>query len=260
MAFTATCHAETFEIANRADLKRISLSKDQEMHTMPVSAYTSTVIWTTFEKDENAHPDWSRSPFNDATQAVGSAEPAFSNVNGGTVFFDNVDDFLEYSNNASVNFTNEITVMVWINPGLVGGNRLINRFGNAGTRVWNLDVTVNGLPNFIVSSTGTNVIELDAANGDIVANVFQHLAATFNGNTQTMKIYVNGVDKGVNSPSVPTSMFFTTTPVKIARNFDSPPAGQFYDGLLGDVQILNRALNQAAVSNEFVRTKGRYGL
>jgi hypothetical protein len=82
---------------------------------------------------------------------------------------------------------------------------------------------------------------LSAAN-HLPTNTWTHLAATYNSVTQ--RLFVNGTQVG--SRAQTGSLEVSANPVRIGGN--TVWAGQYFQGLIDEVRIYNRALSQAEVA------------
>ena len=90
--------------------------------------------------------------------------------------------------------------------------------------------------------TGSVTSTLIASSGNLAANTWYHVAATYDG--AAMRLYLNGVEVGsmAKSGSVATS---STTPVSIGRN---PDGSNFLSGAVDDVRIYNRGLSATDIA------------
>ena len=74
-------------------------------------------------------------------------------------------------------------------------------------------------------------------------NVWTHLAMTYDG--ATVRLFVGGVQ--VASLAAPGSMVVTTGVLRIGGN---GPAGGYFQGLIDDLRIYNRALSAAEIQTD----------
>ena len=98
----------------------------------------------------------------------------------------------------------------------------------------------------------------------ITDNVWYHVAATFTGgNTSdlsTHKIYVNGVEKGINAYSSDGPLVLTGTALTLGRNenaLGSP--GGYFNGSIANFRLFNRALSQDEVWQLYAYQKEYFG-
>ena len=75
-------------------------------------------------------------------------------------------------------------------------------------------------------------------------NVWYHVAGVYNASARTLDIYVNGVlNNGTLSGTVPASQINSAVNVNIGRR----SGGFYFNGMIDDVRIYNRALSQAEI-------------
>ena len=105
---------------------------------------------------------------------------------------------------------------------------------------------------FVVYQTGNGSIlrGVDTASGLYPTGAFTHVAATFDPATQTIKIYVNGVDTNAallaGSTSV-SAIFDSTATVRIGAVANSSSGLDLFVGLIDEVDLFNRALSAGEV-------------
>jgi uncharacterized repeat protein (TIGR01451 family)/CSLREA domain-containing protein len=173
---------------------------------------------------------------NGATFAAGKVGQAFS--------FDGVDDQVLIPDNANQNPGSNFTVEAWVNPSSSGHGRPIaqKRAGQVGGYTFETThapyASNDGLQ-FIVWIGGVQQPFLQTPAGVLTNNVWQHVAATYNGTA--LRIYVNGVERA----STPASgaINITNDPVVIGRNVVIPSFA--WHGAIDEVSFYNRALPQA---------------
>ena len=77
-------------------------------------------------------------------------------------------------------------------------------------------------------------------------NVWYHVAGVYNAAARTLDIYVNGVlNNGTLTGTIPASQQNSSVNVNIGRR--SGGTGFYFNGIIDDVRIYNRALNQAEI-------------
>jgi len=75
-------------------------------------------------------------------------------------------------------------------------------------------------------------------------NVWYHVAGVYNASARTLDIYVNGVlNNGTLSGTIPGSQINSAVNVNIGRR----SGGYYFNGVIDDVRIYNRALSQAEI-------------
>ena len=165
-----------------------------------------------------------------ATYAPGMVDQAFS--------LDGVDDFVEapqVTNLDGPSFTG-LTIDAWIRPDTVAAYLQI----------------ANGTLNFSASWDPNWVVDFFAATSsfDIRGGRWTHVAGTWSGGSN-VKLYIDGVeDTGatVTAPNVLPSLGETSVPINIgALTNISNELTSFFDGLIDEVEIFNRALTSEEI-------------
>jgi hypothetical protein len=167
--------------------------------------------------------------------------PTFSSNNGGSIVFDGVDDYTTGSFNQN---PTQFTINVWV-------NLITNNTVGAGI------VSTNG-----TGETGTSFIFIQMGGGvkpfqfNTVANT---VAPTLNTwymvtgvQTATQQsLYIN--NSLINTSTASGSL---GTNYVVSRRWD----GLYLNARIGSVQIYNRALSAAEITQNYNALKGRYGL
>ncbi len=87
-------------------------------------------------------------------------------------------------------------------------------------------------------------------------NVWKFVTMTFNDNTNTMKLFINGTLVDSNSS---VSQTYTAQNTYIGAHYNGSPVS-FWNGYISAVSIYSRALSDTEVSDHFERTKSTYGV
>lgn len=177
--------------------------------------------------------------------------PTFSGVNGGSIVFDGVDDYVNIPYNAStINFpTNNATVCVWYKVSTVGDG---------------IGVLVTQR-----SSTGTGIqIYADAtklyADGGSTAGLYSTTiipngtiafgGIVFDKTNSLLKLYINGI---YDSQVSYTGNIQDTYPIRLGTGAfgDGPFPGNIYT-----VNVYNRSLTATEILQNFNATRTRFGV
>ncbi|HYV36786.1 MAG TPA: LamG-like jellyroll fold domain-containing protein, partial [Gemmataceae bacterium] len=187
-------------------------------------------------------------PTNGATFAQGQVGQAFS--------LDGVDDFIEIPD--SPNQTpSSLTLEAWVNPvSVIGLRSILSKYQSSDPGPDNVSWflgSIDGRIQFGVYQSGLGrVIETD--NPVLVEGSWQHVAGTFDVATQTIKIYLNGVE--IPSSFVAghdhtvTGIGDSNSPVRIGTlsNSDGVLNG-FWSGLVDEASIYDRALSDSDIQS-----------
>lgn len=168
--------------------------------------------------------------------------------NDGALHFDGVNDYVQVANNASLNITNAITVSAWVKRDVAG--------------VWGyvLDKTTytypyNGYGLYVglydevqfAATIGGSWEGSGAPAGSVGAGSWYLLTGTFDGSA--MKLYINGTLE--HTTLVSGSLAVNNSDLKIGAipGFET---GYFFDGLIDDVRIYNRALSDGEIQQLYI--------
>ncbi len=186
--------------------------------------------------------------------------PTYSSANGGSIVFDGVDDFVDFS---QYNFGNEITISCFFRPSLIANIQTI--FANTGAPLTptGFKFYFNGYYNntrAIYIELGNNTtgdVPVYTANSTIVYDVWQHAACTLSKTTGIGKIYYNGNLAASNALGI--TNYDTNRAFRIAR---FPSGNELFplNGRISHYCIYNRALSDAEILQNYNVTKKRFGL
>jgi hypothetical protein len=100
----------------------------------------------------------------------------------------------------------------------------------------------------IVSPDGTYADAYGVTGGASLTSTanWYHVAAVFDAGAQRLKLYLNGnldADKAVSYATV----FQSNAPFMLGANVIDGSPGQYYDGLMDEWRVYNRALSQSEI-------------
>jgi fibronectin type 3 domain-containing protein len=164
---------------------------------------------------------------------------------GGALSFNGTNTSVSIPNSASLGLSSAMTLEAWVRPSVAGGGAW---------RTVVLKENGNNYAEALYANTGTNVPSANAVTGGVdhdqrgtsgglTANVWTHLAATYDGSSLTL--YVNGVQAGTQAAS--GAIVSSTGAVKIGGN---AIWGEWFNGLIDEVRIYNRALTPAQITTD----------
>lgn len=178
--------------------------------------------------------------------------PTYSSANGGSLVFDGIDDYAEFSG-LQGNFTVG-TLECWVKPTASDTFfQIVSRTNNSIAGNFNITKEVNNTYRFILRVTGT---QYNIYTGiSTTPTAWAHLVATYDGITQ--RFYFNSVlQLTENSVSgvVDTSVPYVQN---IGRNTTGTGIA---NAQIPVVKIYNRALSNGEVSQNFNALRGRFGI
>jgi hypothetical protein len=202
------------------------------------------VAWYTL--DDTSHADMLGGPTGTCTPpACPTADVGHL---GGGLRFDGVDDCVDVADQGQLKPAS-LTIAVWANQAV---NRNISqvskKFGATGSaNSWQLESNALNLVQRSLSFTtydgNANQFATTAAD-TIVLSQWQHLAATFDGATK--RVYIDGVELA--DMPYPTTLRYDDNPMKIGCDDNSAGNALFFEGILDDLQLYDRALSAAEIA------------
>jgi hypothetical protein len=160
---------------------------------------------------------------------------------GGALVFNGTNTLVTIPNSASLQLTTGMTLEAWVNP-------------SAATSAWR-DVIYKGNDNYYLSATSTSsgkpagggtfgATTVETFGATILpVNTWTHLAVTYDG--ATLRLYVNGAQ--VSSLARTGNLLTSTNPLQIGGD---SIYGQFFQGMIDEVRVYNRALSQAEIQTD----------
>jgi hypothetical protein len=169
---------------------------------------------------------------------------AISHAQNG-LHFDGVNDVVNCGNHSSLSFsTNTITVEAWINPTSWKTNifegSIVVKEQNTSNNGFMFRAGNQGRLNFAIGANGLPWVELTTANPVLSLNVWQHVAATYNGTR--MRLFVNGVK--VDSLNYTGQIGNANNPMTIGGWYTT---GRNWSGRIDEVRVWNIARTPAQI-------------
>ncbi len=165
--------------------------------------------------------------------------PAFvEGIAGMALSFDGVNDYVDCGNNAAFDITEQITLSAWVNTNDAGSGQHKPYVGKGDNAYAIKHASSNSIEFFIFDGTWylAQVRVDESFNGE-----WHHVAGTYDGSE--LKTYVDGV-LGATVAHV-GSIDVQTHNLTIAMN--SQETDRFYDGVIDEVKIYNRALSPSEI-------------
>lgn len=188
-----------------------------------------------------------------ANPTVLSNGVAFSPGKVGQSFsFDGANDFVRVSPSASLNVGTNVgmTIECWINPGNASSSQPLVEWNEPtavkpdGVHFWTSVGAPGNLYMNVVDVNGTSH-SFSSPSGIITANTFQHVAMSYDKVTGTATFYYNG------NPVVtqPLGTFTPQTSFPLHFGYRPSGGGYFYQGLMDEIGIYNRALTAGEIQS-----------
>jgi RHS repeat-associated protein len=177
--------------------------------------------------------------------SVSGAAWSSSGKFGGALSFDGTNDRVVVPDSASLDLDDEMTLEAWVKPTSVGGD-----FQTVALKEWG-DYLVYGLEADDAGKPWGAAYMHDAdslvsAGGPsaLAANTWAHLAVSYDGSQ--IKVYVNGSEVA----SEPASGPIETSGGDLSIGGTAAFADQWFDGLIDEVRVYNRALTTGEIQND----------
>jgi hypothetical protein len=170
------------------------------------------------------------------TNAVRSASGRY----GRALSFNGTNSIVSVTDTPSLDLTTGMTLSAWVRPGATTGWRTVVLKERASSLSYALYSHSGGSQpaGFIA-----NPVDTDAAGGSAPLNTWTHLALTYDGTI--LVLYVNGVEVDRTGP--PGAILTSAGALSIGGN---NVWGEWFNGLIDEVRIYNRALNPAEIQTD----------
>ena len=185
--------------------------------------------------------------------------PTFSNVNGGSIVFDGVDDYISGTNNSSLQLLNDLTIGAWVKLGS-GGNANQGIFEKMVNNAAAINYSGYGITRqddyfkFWTASSGTYAYTNSNITYSSGNNWYYVVGRRMAGNN---RLFINSILQ-TDSQSPPLS---DSGEVYVIGRYYSNIANTFYFvGNIAHVLLYNRALTDAEILQNYNATKSRFGL
>ncbi|MFH1500758.1 MAG: LamG-like jellyroll fold domain-containing protein [archaeon] len=195
---------------------------------------------------------------NNATFGAGSAAPSWTTGKyDGALDFDGTADFLRVDVSNDWTFNSEITVSAWIKKDQAGGGGwIVSRWLDTRDSFALVlrDTTQGNFSHFKISNSGDGTTERILSGATQVNDTeWHHIVGTFNGNTQMMYVYLDGIQD--RSGSTPFTTFYSTRD----DIYIGLLQGTFwFDGKIDEVRIYNRSLSADEVWQQYSSNLKRF--
>jgi len=167
-------------------------------------------------------------------------------------YFDGSDDEVNCGNNVSLDITDAITIEAWIDPSNLNDRTIVGKMESvAGGRQYAFQVDTNHLRLLLRNSADTGWLTLEDSISVLQTDVWHSWAAAWDG--QALKYYLDGEADG--SFSASGTLLSTNTNLRLGRN---QGGSAYFNGLVGEVRIYNRALTPQEIQHNYLATKWRY--
>ena len=214
---------------------RLYRSPPVEPEPMPEPVDPGTDNLVAYYSFENDTQDGSGNGLNGTIRG----NPAFvEGIAGMGLSFDGVNDYVDLGDNAAFDITQQITLSAWVNTNDTG-NGQHNPYVGKGDHAYAIKHASSNTIEFFIYDSGwfTANVRVDSSfNGE-----WHHVAGTYDG--IELKTYVDG---SLGS-TVAHEGLIEVQAHNLTMAMNSEETDRFYDGVIDEVNIYNRALSQAEI-------------
>jgi len=165
---------------------------------------------------------------------------------GSALSFDGSNDYVDCGSDESLDITDEITIEAWVKaasfPASSYYNTLVNKRGNYAISLYASPGSSTATIRYIFCGVDSSWIETGVSVG---LNEWAHISVVWDGNIE--KVYLNGDE--VYSRSASGSMSPTDEIMGIGGGW----SGEYFNGLIDEVRIYNRALSAEEIRYHYNR-------
>jgi hypothetical protein len=184
---------------------------------------------------------------NGATFAPGLVGQAFS--------LDGVNNFIQVSDNANLKLSasESLSLDAWVKTAKLGTQRIVSKQAEDSTSFYFLRLTPNGTAQFAIADNFPTSSVTITGTTNVADGTFHHIAGVRDKTAGTVKLYVDGVLEASAPDTTAGAITGGTNSLTIGTLFFTilGPQPEFFQGLIDEVEIYNRALSAAEIQAVF---------
>lgn len=173
--------------------------------------------------------------------------------------FDGINDYIEISNeDLNLNFTNKFSISVWINP-----NSYNDNIFNSGSNIFNYGLDSSEFLALKLHTEGFFYFEVGSHNGgnyynftsgeNVTLNEWNHLVATFDGDTGQGKLYHNGVLVDLDYASTILNFEKSSQNISLGDLFSQVES---FNGKVDEISLYSKVLEGFEITEMYESTRG----
>ena len=236
---------EISEIYNSGDGKRID--ETSFYNNSEILYYNDMDFLTDISGNSNPH----------AYNGLEQSSPGFNDtVNNSAASFDGVNDFIDMTDSAPVEYNGVYSISVWINPDSLGSGDAdciyANNLGGGPRRTLCLEDSEIVFQEYDgsswMSSCGANGCEADVT---INSSEWTYVTIVHKG-WDDIDMWINGVNRSMSGEGIPNPGATSNT----LGGINDGSMQYFYDGLIDEVRLYNRTLTTSEISSLYTYGNG----
>jgi chitodextrinase len=168
---------------------------------------------------------------------------------GNALAFNGSSSYVDLGNPTSLQLTGSMTVEAWVNAAAdpADDGQIVAKSDDAAG--WQFKTSPDtGPETFGMGVSGSSTTHTQRYSTTVRSlNTWYHVAGVYDATTGTLSTYVNGVlDNGTLRGTIPATQFDQSVNVNIGRR----TGGYYFNGVIDEVRIYNRALSQAEIQSD----------
>ena len=220
-------------------------------HSSPALAQSGAPgLVAAFGFDEGTGTTVKDSSGNNLNGTIVGATWTTTGMYGNALSFNGTSSYVDLGSPSALQLTGSMTIEAWVkvaaNPADDG--QIVSKSNGSG---WQLKTSPDTGPHtFGISVSVNSTTKAQRYSTTVPAlNTWYHIAGVYDDAALTLSTYVNGVlDNGTLRGTVPASQLNQTANVNIGRR----TGGFYFNGVIDEVRIYNRALSQAEIQTDMI--------
>ena len=181
---------------------------------------------------------------NGATFAAGQTGQAFD--------FDGLDDFFGVTDDSAFNPSGSFTIEAWVNPdgNVAGSTPIISKWNDSGGNTnTTFALTLENPSKIRFSVVGNNGGFVGReSTAPIPTNTYTHVAAVFDAQAQTLRLFIGGVQDGIAQTTNFNALRPSSVPFLIGAGSFGGGGRRFFNGKVDEPSFYNRALTDEEIT------------
>ena len=195
---------------------------------------------------------------NNLTGTIVGASWSTQGKYGNALSFNGTSNYVDLGNPTALKLTGSMTIEAWIKAAANPPNdgQIVAKSNNASG--WQFKTSPDTGPHTFGIAVGSSSSAQTQRYSNTVRslNTWYHVAGVYDNTARILNIYVNGVlDSGTLLGTVPSAQFNSTVNVNIGRR----TGGYYFNGIIDEIRIYNRALSQAEIQTDMNTPLGATG-